>query len=44
MRTRYDTSKNKHATKHYHDSGHTIIRSFKPGEDWRWCYIDEVLL
>ncbi len=39
-----DSSKNKHATKHYHDSGHPIIRSFEPGEDWRWCYEDEVLV
>ncbi len=39
-----DNSKNKHATKHFHSTGHPIIRSFEPGEDWRWCYIDEVLV
>jgi hypothetical protein len=35
-----DSSKNKHATKHYHDTSHPIVQSFQPGEDWRWCYID----
>ena len=35
-------SKNKHATRHFHASGHPIIRSFEPGEDWGWCYVDEV--
>lgn len=39
-----DNSKNKHATAHYHSVGHPIVRSFEPGEDWRWCYVDEVLL
>lgn len=36
-----DNSPNRHATKHFHATGHPIIRSFEPGEDWRWCYIDE---
>jgi uncharacterized UBP type Zn finger protein len=35
-----DNSKNKHATKHYHTTGHPIIRSFQPGENWLWCYPD----
>ena len=39
-----DASKNKHATKHFHSTGHPIVQSFQPGEDWRWCYVDEVLL
>lgn len=39
-----DSSKNKHATKHFHSSGHPIIRSIEPGESWRWCYADEVFL
>jgi uncharacterized UBP type Zn finger protein len=38
-----DSSKNKHATKHYHSSKHPVIRSFEPGEDWRYCYVDELL-
>ncbi len=37
-----DDSKNKHATKHFHLSNHPIIKSFEPGEDWGWCYIDEL--
>ena len=37
-----DDSKNKHATKHYRALEHPVIRSFQPGEDWTWCYIDEV--
>jgi uncharacterized UBP type Zn finger protein len=39
-----DNSPNKHATKHYHATKHPIIRSFEPGEDWGWCYIDELFL
>lgn len=35
-----DDSPNKHATKHYHKTQHPIIRSFEPGEDWAWCYVD----
>ena len=31
----------KHATKHFHDSKHAMIRSFEPGEDWGWCYVDQ---
>lgn len=37
-----DSSKNRHATKHFHDTGHAIMQSAQPGEDWRWCYIDEM--
>jgi CPA2 family monovalent cation:H+ antiporter-2 len=39
-----DDSKNKHATKHYHETSHPIIRSLEPGEDWAWCYPDEITL
>ena len=39
-----DSSPNKHATKHFHAVGHPIIKSFQPGEDWGWCYVDEALL
>ena len=39
-----DSSKNKHATKHFHTAHHPIIKSLEPGEDWGWCYIDEVEL
>jgi len=37
-----DDSKNKHATKHYHSSKHPVIRSFEPGERWRYCYPDDL--
>jgi Zn ribbon nucleic-acid-binding protein len=36
-----DSSQNKHATKHFHATGHPIIQSFMPGDDWRWCYVDQ---
>jgi uncharacterized UBP type Zn finger protein len=39
-----DDSKNKHATKHFHETKHPIMRSIEPGEDWGWCYVDEVEL
>lgn len=39
-----DTSPNRHATKHFRATGHPLIRSLEPGEDWIWCYIDEVFL
>ncbi len=39
-----DSSKNKHATKHFHATQHAIARSLEPGEDWAWCFVDEVVL
>lgn len=36
-----DSSKNRHATHHFQASGHAVMRSIQPGEDWRWCYVDE---
>jgi uncharacterized UBP type Zn finger protein len=39
-----DSSKNKHARKHFHATHHPIMRSIEPGETWGWCYIDEVML
>jgi uncharacterized UBP type Zn finger protein len=38
-----DSSPNKHATAHFHASGHPIVRSLEPGEDWSWCYVDELM-
>jgi hypothetical protein len=37
-----DSSPNRHATAHFHSSGHPLVQSFEPGEDWYWCYVDEV--
>lgn len=39
-----DTSKNKHATKHHHQTQHPIIQSFQPGEDWMYCYPDDAVI
>jgi uncharacterized UBP type Zn finger protein len=39
-----DNSIGKHATAHFHSSGHPIIKSFEPGEDWAWCYVDELMI
>ncbi len=38
-----DSSPNKHATRHFLSSNHPIIKSHEPGEDWGWCYVDEVM-
>ncbi|HEX7521610.1 MAG TPA: UBP-type zinc finger domain-containing protein [Acidimicrobiia bacterium] len=37
-----DNSPGRHATKHFHASAHPIIQSFEPGEEWWWCYVDEL--
>jgi uncharacterized UBP type Zn finger protein len=39
-----DNSQGKHATAHFKSTGHPIIRSAQPGEDWSWCYVDELML
>ena len=37
-----DSSPNRHATAHANATSHPVIRSAEPGEDWFWCYPDEV--
>jgi len=37
-----DSSPNKHATSHSRSSGHPIIQSYEPGEDWLWCNVDQL--
>jgi hypothetical protein len=37
-----DSSPLRHASAHARDAGHPITRSAEPGEDWGWCYVDEV--
>jgi uncharacterized UBP type Zn finger protein len=37
-----DSSKNKHATKHFHSVGHPLMRSIEPGERWIWCFVDNL--
>jgi uncharacterized UBP type Zn finger protein len=39
-----DSSKNTHATKHFHATQHPLMQSAEPGEDWIWCYVDGVTL
>lgn len=39
-----DSSPYRHATAHYHDTEHPVMRSFEPGETWRWCYVDEIVV
>ena len=35
-----DSSVNKQCTKHFHNTGHPIIKSYERGENWKWCYKD----
>jgi uncharacterized UBP type Zn finger protein len=39
-----DSSPRRHATAHYDQTRHPVIRSFEPGEDWRWCFPDEAIV
>jgi uncharacterized UBP type Zn finger protein len=39
-----DDSPNRHATAHSRGSGHQLIRSLERGEEWSWCYADEVAM
>jgi uncharacterized UBP type Zn finger protein len=39
-----DSSKNRHATRHWHAIGHPVVQSYQPDEDWLWCYEDEVVM
>lgn len=38
-----DSSPNRHASKHAHATAHAVARSVEPGEDWSWCYVDELM-
>jgi len=37
-----DHSLNRHATAHFRQTGHPVIKSYEPGETWAWCYVDQV--
>ena len=37
-----DSSPNKHASAHFAASRHPVMRSLEPGEDWLWCFVDQV--
>jgi hypothetical protein len=36
-----DSTDGHHATRHFQTSGHAVMKSIEPGDDWRWCYIDK---
>ncbi|MFM0280365.1 UBP-type zinc finger domain-containing protein [Paraburkholderia sediminicola] len=38
-----DSSTNQHASKHYQETGHPLVRSIEPGEHWVWCYEDKIV-
>lgn len=39
-----DDSKNRHSRKHHEASGHAVVRSFEPGEDWMYCFADDAFI
>jgi hypothetical protein len=38
-----DSSPGRHASAHYRDVKHAVVRSIEPNESWRWCFADEEL-
>ncbi|MFF7313194.1 MULTISPECIES: UBP-type zinc finger domain-containing protein [unclassified Streptomyces] len=39
-----DSSPGRHAAGHHTESGHPVMRTHEPGETWRWCFVDHVLV
>jgi ubiquitin-hydrolase Zn-finger-containing protein/helicase associated protein len=39
-----DSSPGGHATAHHQETGHPMIETLQPGQDWVWCYVDELTL
>ncbi len=39
-----DSSRGKHATRHFRESSHAIMRSIEAGESWTWCYLDKRIM
>ncbi|MEU7635768.1 MULTISPECIES: UBP-type zinc finger domain-containing protein [unclassified Streptomyces] len=39
-----DSSPYQHATAHFKETGHPVMRSFEPGASWRWCFVHELLV
>jgi uncharacterized UBP type Zn finger protein len=37
-----DSSPNRHARRHAAEDGHPLVRSAEPGEDWDYCFVDDV--
>jgi len=38
-----DSSPRRHSSAHFHETGHPVVQSGQPDEDWRWCWVDELL-
>lgn len=39
-----DSSPQRHASGHHRVTGHPVLRSIEPGEDWRWCFVDKAMV
>jgi len=39
-----DNSPEMHATRHFKTSDHALMRSLEPGEEWSWCFVDEIAM
>jgi hypothetical protein len=39
-----DDSVNRHASKHANAIRHPVAKSYEPGEDWAWCYVDGAMV
>jgi len=39
-----DSSPNKHGTKHFKETGHPVIKSYEPEENWKWCFVDGLFM
>jgi uncharacterized UBP type Zn finger protein len=39
-----DSSPGQHATRHFHETKHPVMRSIEKGESWTWCYVDEQMV
>ncbi|MEU6327678.1 MULTISPECIES: UBP-type zinc finger domain-containing protein [unclassified Streptomyces] len=39
-----DSSPYRHATRHFEETGHPVMRTLEPGESWRWCFADQTLV
>ena len=40
LESQHATCPHRHAAAHARNNGHPVMRSFEPGESWRWCYED----
>jgi hypothetical protein len=38
-----DSSPRRHMSRHHEETSHPVMRSYEPGETWRWCFPDQVL-